>query len=169
MNNTFETLWRTHESIHSWIHSTNTKAEIILGVNGIITSVFLTSDLEALKTYITGHPLIYIPLMLSTLSTIASIIYSILCINPRLEVGAPQSLIYFSHIAQRFSHAPSYENAIRESLIDDNELLHDLASQVWANAKVATAKFYYVTWAIRALVVTIILGILTVVLALVFP
>ncbi|MCB8980146.1 MAG: hypothetical protein H6657_22270 [Ardenticatenaceae bacterium] len=163
MDNKIEVMWRTYSSINDWIQSSNTKAEIVLGIHGIMITVFLTSNLFELQKYLLAHKVILGFVILMVATSAISIAYAFFCITPRLEVGAPQSLIYFSHISKNYSHAPSYERAVRDNLSDQNQLLREISSQVWANAVVADRKFKYISLSIRFLAINVILGIFAII------
>jgi hypothetical protein len=73
------------------------------------------------------------------------------CAGPHLA-GGNQSLIYFREIAKR-----TEANFIREYLeISEEELLRDVAAQVWRNSEIVSAKFDYLKKATTGLVLSLV-------------
>ena len=81
------------------------------------------------------------------------------CLIPTLRVGEPVSLIYFEHVARKYKDdTDGHAAAVRELLSDDDEYFKQVAAQVWANSKVARAKFLASGWALAALAAGVFLG-----------
>jgi hypothetical protein len=76
-----------------------------------------------------------------------------LALIPRLGTREePTSLIYFYHIARKYAKAfgsARYVEELRALSENSDELLREIAAQIWANAHVARQKY---RWSSRALV-----------------
>ena len=154
-----DTAWNTYNSISHWISAADTKAELSLGTIGVIGTIILTSLVDTPPSEILSNRFQLILLILGCCTSILSVYFCFRCLNPKLSVGEPTSSIYFSHIAKQFSSAKRYHSQVSESW-DDQQILEELAHQIWANSHIAQRKYVSVAWALRFLSATVFLSIL---------
>jgi len=166
MNSKLEHSWKTLGTINEWIRFADTKAGGVLGIVGIIASIML-SVLAGTSGNLPSHdPLLFLFLVLGIISGCGSTYFAVHCLNPTLNVSEPTSLIYFAHIVHKFKTSASYQQAIGKGLADD-QMLSQIADQIWANSKVAWRKYRSVTWAIRFLTLTILITITGIMIAII--
>ncbi len=140
-------LWRCLELVNDWVRFADAKAAAVLTADSVLFG--------ALALYGSGHDFSDRPA--SSVFTVAglalagaSFIAGILVVLPRSSVpGAPRSPLHFADIAADFRGRPADYVAVVRQLAADHQQLDDaLASEVWANAVVATTKFRRVGLAI---------------------
>lgn len=158
MNSTFQKLWQTYQVVNEWIRFADTKAAVVIAINGILMG-FVVTNLPSLKVVLLGYKWLLIISIFAALSNLLSTYFSIKCLNPTLNVGEPNSLIYYAHIALQFDSYNEYYQETKEVFADEVESTKQIASQVWANSKVAWKKYKAITWSTRFLVLSIILGV----------
>lgn len=161
-----DTLWKIYENISEWIRFADTKASAIIGINAILVG-FVVSNLSVVITSLKGNPLLIVIVSLATISGIASVYFAIKCLSPTLNVGEPTSFIYFAHIALGFDSAEKYSRQIQNSLNNKSEFYEHIASEIWANSKIAWRKYKAVTWSTRLLAISILLGLVGIVVTVV--
>lgn len=144
MNHSTDTLWKIYENINEWIRFADTKASAIIGVNAILAG-FVVSNLPAFRTYLVGNPLLATIAILTAISNVVSVYFAVKCLNPTLDVGEPISFFYFAHIALGFDSAEKYSLQLQELLNNQSNLYDNIASQIWANSKIAWKKYKAVT------------------------
>ena len=147
-----EDLEATLDRTIGFVRNCDNKASIFLGVYGIILSIILTSDgienicsviklmLDKQNCCSATHVLFII---LSAVSIIVGLIYMVrvLCVQVDFEAEAElesDSKIFFEHIKKN----GSFSN-YKEKLLDlsENELLNDIASQIYINSCIASDKY----------------------------
>jgi len=135
-----ETLWRIYDTVNDWIRFSDAKAIAILGINGVVANIIF-SNLEDLRQILLYRPIGYAPLIVGFLTCSVSVLFAIRCLTPTLKVNEKHSLIFFGHVAEKFVKSEEYEKAIGQMLYDGNEVIAQIASQIWAISKVASKKF----------------------------
>ncbi len=145
VNSTLDSLWKTYEHVSEWIRFADTKASAIIGINAILAG-FTVSNLPALKTALFGNTVLMTIAVFAAASSLASVYFSLRCLNPTFNVGEPTSSIYFAHIALRFNSAEQYSQHIHECLNDQSKFDSHIASEIWANSMIAWKKYKAVTW-----------------------
>ncbi len=160
MSDSLDNLWKTYGIINEWIKFSDAKAGAVLALNGVIIGL-IYSNLQNNPGDFTKHPIIFTSLMLGILVGCISIYFCLRCLNPTLKLGEPNSLIFFSHISQKFKKYEDYVNAANNAFNDEKNLQDDLSQQIWVNSKVAHNKYVAVTWAIRLLSLTLLIDILS--------
>lgn len=147
MNDRIEHYWRTYQMINDWTKFSDTKAGIIVTVFGLFLTIIYTNS-EAVYTAITASLLILILSIICCATSIISIFFAFICVNPRLKNKNTKSVFYFGHIAQNndFSEYRNYSKTIlnNENLIEDQ-----LSEQVYVNSTIAWKKFKNVSISIR--------------------
>ncbi|MCP4427094.1 MAG: hypothetical protein GY803_21620 [Chloroflexi bacterium] len=165
MDSKLDSMWQTYNTVQEGIRHSDTKAEAVVGIVGVVTGIML-SALAAPGSFLFGQrPFLFIILILGVISGAVSIYFAIRCLSPTLDVGEPTSLLFFGHVAKLHSTAVSYQKAVNETFTSDDDILEHLTSEVWANSKIAWKKFKLVAWAIRFLVVTIFIALAGVLVA----
>ena len=161
MKTTQESMWRIYGTINEWIKFSDAKAGVILATNGIIAGAML-SDPTGLKEFLYQRPVFFIPLILAILTACFSIYFSLRCLNPTLNFGKQDSLIFFAHIAQKYETAEEYKSEAKKTFLDDDLATSQIAEQIWVNSKISRRKFEAVNSATYFLVATIFISILSV-------
>jgi hypothetical protein len=79
------------------------------------------------------------------ISVVAAATFAGLCLMPRLRSkDEPNSLIYFHHIARRHrgtTGSADYARSLGALADDNNLLLKEIGTQIWANTQVACQKY----------------------------
>jgi hypothetical protein len=139
-----EHLFRTLDTIQTQVRAFDTKAQIVLGVDGIILG-FLSLNGATIGTAIAkrfpnclaiGLSLAYI---VALLTLVFSLYYVFATVRPRKDFGQPTSRLFFFHLTSRYEY--DYETAKKDlAAMTEDELGADLAEQILANAHVCDAK-----------------------------
>lgn len=142
-----EESWRLLQHVTESIKFADTKAGAVLAGSGVLGGVLVTAaptghDFEA-------YP---VPAVLTVLAIVcvgASALLSLLVLAPRLRAGEPRSLIYFDHIARR--NRDAFVDNYRTLVEREDDLIRQVADQIWANSQVARLKFRRVAVAVWSL------------------
>ncbi|MFH1097336.1 MAG: Pycsar system effector family protein [Candidatus Desantisbacteria bacterium] len=78
-----------------------------------------------------------------------SMIFSFLCLNPKLKVDDDVSPIYFGTIATQFKHSGQYQEYFEKNFGTEEQVTHELCKQVYVNSYVAYKKFQQVIYSLR--------------------
>lgn len=159
MKTELEALWKTYDTVNEWIRFSDTKAVAILAVNGVLAG-FIFSNLKEIWLVLSAQPAILTVLIVSIFTCSASVLFCICCLAPTLKVDGESSLIFFDHVAKNYEKAGEYEAAILQKFKDDSEVVEQVASQIWANSKVASKKYDAVMWSTRFFLGTVALFII---------
>jgi hypothetical protein len=156
----FERSWRIFENINGWIRFSDAKALALLTVNGVLVGLLTLLDTDA--TVWTSVAAV------ATLTLAAiSIFYAAACLNPTLKIGQSDSIIFYGHIAKRLHPGATSDEAERvrkefdadfcRTVTEPEELVGEVADQVWANSRIAWKKYRLITqsgrWFFGALLV----------------
>jgi len=140
--------WKSLQQVNEWIRFADAKAVAILAASGLLGGLVV----KAIPHYrsLAAHPVHTVLLGLAMVCIGASAITTLRTITPRLRAGEARSLLYFEHIAKRYSadRAGFVENFLN-LLDDDARLARQVGDQLWANSLVARGKFRrvaYATW-----------------------
>lgn len=166
MDAKLENLWKTLDTINAWIRFADTKAGGVLALVGIIASIMLSVLAKEGSNISSQYPMFFLLIVLGILSGCGAIFFAILCLIPTLNVGESTALIYFIHIAQKFETPTSYRQAIDKGFTDE-QILSQIADQIWANSKVAWKKYRAVTWALRFLTLTIFITVVSIIITII--
>lgn len=146
-----DALWKTYTEINGWIRFSDTKAGVMIATNGTILSIVFSKSIDN-ANFIINNGIIFLSLVFGFLFGLLSIYFAIRCLNPTLEVGEPRSLIYFAHIAKRYTSPNEYNVGVLRGFRDELDATNQISNQVWANSKVAWNKYINVTRATRLLI-----------------
>ena len=145
-----EDAWRLLNATNEWVRFADGKAAGSLAGAGVLAGALaqagLSSHFDDASQLVVGLWVVsggFAPL---------SAVLALYALTPTLRVGEPTSLIYFEHVARRYSDdATGHAAAVRALLQDPEMYLDEVAAQVWANSKVARGKFLASGWALFAL------------------
>lgn len=142
--------WNILNNITDWVKYSDTKATIILTLYGVILTVIYSNSVQVLSALKSSETVFWFTICSSIMGTL-SILFSFLCINPRLKNENAKSIIYFGHIQEKFSNAADYFTKSEQILSNEDEYNSELAEQIHVNSNVAWKKFSKVTWSVRFL------------------
>jgi hypothetical protein len=148
-----EKRWNILQYNIEWLRFSDTKASIILTVYGIIITIVYSNSVDVFQA-ISSSKFIQIICILSAISSLISIYFAFRCINPTLENKNPNSIIYFGHIADRFSNFDEYHQATKDIINNEERLSTQISEQIYTISKIAWQKYFNVTWSIRLFVLS---------------
>jgi hypothetical protein len=133
--------WNVLGVVSESIRHAEMKGAMIMGAAGAIGGL-----LYNLYGNETRHGVIAdVAIALCGLSTVTAATFAALCLTPRLRSNdTPNSVIYFHHIVRRHRTATGcadYGALLKTMSADQDRLIEDIATQIWANAHVARQKF----------------------------
>lgn len=163
MDSKLEILWRIYATINEWIKFSDTKAAVILGTDGVIAGIILT-NFVTIRSMLYKYPGFYILFSAGALAILLSVYFTVRCLNPTLDVGEADSLIYFAHISKKFKTSHEYSKEVNKIFNEDSKIEEQINDQIWANSKVAWKKYTAVVWATRLSFILALLIIITVVI-----
>lgn len=140
-----EHYWNVYVQINEWIKFADAKAGALISLNGVILG-FVVSNLDNIRLIIASETCTKVLIILGIISLIVSLFFAIKCIFPKLNVGEPQSHIFFEHIAKKYTTAKEFKKYVDKPI----DLNVDLKTQVWANSKVASKKYTAINYSIIA-------------------
>ncbi|MCO5278938.1 MAG: DUF5706 domain-containing protein [Saprospiraceae bacterium] len=149
-------LWNILTKTTDWVKYSDAKAVLLLTLHGVVLTIVYTNANSVYDFSSTNWFTILLTILISGTS-LTSIIYSFLVVNPRLKNTNPTSLIYFGHIQEKFKNHKDYFQTAK-TILKDKELLDEqLAEQIYTNSKVAWKKFSFITLSLRYFFVSILL------------
>jgi hypothetical protein len=143
MDENFESIWQTYNSVMDWVKFSDTKAAVVLATNGVILSIIFTniSEFSSILSGNTPQIILFKFLIIGILLSVASIISSIFCLTPRTDsVSDGINSLYFKDIA-KFNSSQDYSKSAESLFSDDSELKKHLFVQIYANSNIATIKY----------------------------
>ncbi|MFE9562126.1 Pycsar system effector family protein [Streptomyces sp. NPDC006487] len=144
--------WKGLSLVIDWIKHAEAKAGATLAASGVTGGVLynLIKDVQTPSTWL------IVSSILCGLTVLSAGFCSGLVIWPRLKMNEdPTSLLYFHHIARAHATSDSYASSMAALTNDLESLVMEIASQSWANSKVAREKYIWGGRAIRLLLVAI--------------
>lgn len=140
--------WKALALVIDWIKHAETKAGATLAAAGVSGGVLYNLVKDQ------ANPDGYLPLaaVLCTIAVFAAGSSAALAFIPRLgrRADAPESPLYFKHIAKKHPRKPhTYFDDLSRLTASAEDLVGEIAEQVWANSQVAARKY---TWASRAVI-----------------
>lgn len=159
--------WRIFSSTNEWVRYADAKAGAALAGAGVLAGALASAALSENFAHVTG-----IAFWLGAVAgglAVVSALFATLAIIPKLKMGEPTSLIYFTHVAQRYRKIPKHlieqkpasarHNEDLQSMLTQPEAyLDDVLAQVWANSNVAHKKFFWTGWSVRCLGLGVVLA-----------
>jgi hypothetical protein len=151
-----EDAWRVLGIVNEWVRHAEAKAGLCLAGAGFVGGALfqLVSDSDR-----RDDRLVQALAATCALWVCAACLFAGLSLWPRLRDRAtPASAIYFDHIARQHPRdGRAYVERLRTSLAEPDRVMTEVATQIWANARVARRKF---RWAGLALL-TMLLALAT--------
>jgi hypothetical protein len=140
---TTEQLSKLLDSIQGHIRAFDTKAQIALGLDGLLAGLVgteLTKGLELAHWHFDWALIALLVISTLSLGAVAmSVFYSILTVIPRLHLKQPRSHFFFCHLAEMYGI--NYHSAAKSLLaINEEQIRHELATQIQTNAVIGNVK-----------------------------
>lgn len=158
----FDYLWHALEATQEQIRFSDTKAGAIAVVNGTIFTIALGAA-NALSGLIARLPWMVWPVMVCSVLLILSTYFALRCLMPRIRFpkkgNLPASHIFFQDVAEQFNTAAEYERSVVAMLEHPEAARTEVTGQIWANSRIAAAKYRNVRQATLCLSIAI-LGVL---------
>ena len=152
-----EDAWRLLNSTNEWVRFADAKAGGALAGAGVLAGALATAGLSD-EFDTAPNAAVWFGVLAGVAALVAAAL-SVYALLPTLRVGEPVSLIYFEHVARRYSaDTDGHAEAVKELLSDEDRYFKEVAAQVWANSVVARGKFLASAWALTALGVGVLLG-----------
>ncbi|WP_427893590.1 Pycsar system effector family protein [Kribbella sp. GL6] len=139
-----EQAWKILDVVTGWVRASEVKATAALAAGGVIAGTVYNLTKDA-----TLSPGDLILVICCVTGVLGSVLCAGMCLVPRLWVRQnPQNLIYFNHVAKRYTRYEDYRAVFQSLVIDEARLVDEISAQAWANSKVARRKFLWSGWAI---------------------
>ncbi len=156
------------DGVQTQIRFFDTKAQIVLGIDGILAGfvgVQIPALAEVVFKFWPSFLSVWLLIVFCTLliSLMLSLLQALRTIYPRLNIGQPDSKIFFAHLARIYGN--DYVRASRELTgLSEQELSVDIANQLLANSRVCELKYARLTQASMWMAVAITSWVVTCVL-----
>jgi Pycsar effector protein len=157
-------LWKLLDSVQAQIRVFDTKAQIVIAVDGVLAGFFGTQT-SKMAELIGQQPssIFSILLIVFGVGCIGFVLYSLLfavaTVHPRLHLDQPNSRLFFVHIAQEFKRDYSRAGDVLMGLTLD-ELSVDLAHQILVNSIICCTKAKRFKHALLAMSAAVIVWVL---------
>ncbi|MFW5700775.1 MAG: Pycsar system effector family protein [Cyclobacteriaceae bacterium] len=148
--------WNILQYNNEWLRYSETKASVLLTVYGIIITIIYSNANEVFEAINETSLFLYSSVFYG-LTSIISIFFSFMCINPRLKNENPSSIIYFGHIAKKNKNFSDYSQYSKTIIDNDDKFREQIVEQIFATSGIAWKKFVNVTWSIRLFVFSVII------------
>ena len=153
--------WHILQDTVGWIKFADQKAALTITANGLIITL-LSSNTSIINSQLEGSGLFLTILFVALISLIGSIIFSFLCVIPRLKKPQKVSIIYFENIHSKFKSQEEYYQELKHVSANSSSLEEQIAQHIFMKSDVATKKFKFIRLgliflALGALLLTIIL------------
>jgi hypothetical protein len=139
--------WKALGQVNDWIRFADAKAIAVLAASGVLGGLLVRSIPRASDFKL--HTATAILLSAAIVCIGASALITLRTLAPRLRAGEARSLLYFDHVARRYSQD---RNAFVENFVglgaDEAGVVRQIADQVWVNSIVARRKFRRVSYAV---------------------
>jgi len=155
---TFDRIKSLLESIQAQIRAFDSKAQVLLGVNGVLAG-FISAELAKTTDYGLGMPkrivALAIVLSIAAIAALISFGLSLRVLNPQLHLSQPHSNFFFCHIAQHYGR--NFKQAAQDFLaLEEQAAAEDLAQQVLANSIICDVKAKRCSKAMKAVGVALL-------------
>lgn len=137
-------LWKILDGIQAQIRAYDAKAQIVIGIDGIVAGFLGAQGTNLAKATTSFWPAVSSGmLIMASLSSLLALGYSFYfamrTIYPMREFGQPMSLLFFGHIGKRFGTNFEAGRTVYVSLADES-LRDDLSNQIVAVAHICNKK-----------------------------
>jgi hypothetical protein len=153
-------LWKILDAIQGQIRAFDTKAQIVIGINGILAGFFGASAGKLGETFAAAagtwlSPWIIVFAVLTLLFMLGSILIAVFTIHPRLHLNQPQSRIFFAHISNEFG--ADYPR-MRQSYecLTEHEHQADLENQILTVSTICCKKARLFKYALFSMAIALI-------------
>ncbi|MCX5124591.1 Pycsar system effector family protein [Streptomyces sp. NBC_00347] len=145
--------WKALGLVIDWIKHAETKAGATLAATGVTGGVLY----NLIKDVTTPSTWLIVSSALCALSVAGAGLCAAMVLWPRLGMKEePTSLLYFHHIARGHTASDTYATSLVALTKDMDALVTEIASQGWANSRVAHDKYMWGGWAIRILLIALV-------------
>lgn len=147
-----EQAWRVLGLVNDWLKHAETKAAAALTAAGVVGGVLysLVSEVHDLPW------LIGLVALICGLAVLTSGVFAGIGLWPRLKSKEPPtSPLYFNHIARQHADVSTYHDTLKLVTSKPDDMVRELAAQIWANAHVSHKKFRWAGYSIVALIVSL--------------
>ena len=134
-----ENHWQALQQTQELVRFADTKSGAVLAAQIAIFAVAAPSTIENYDLLLTSPCSIWL-IIACSLSALLSIGLALLVIIPRISVGEPKSLIFFSHIDKAYSSGEAFSSHAKPYYNDSEEFSNQILEQIWAVSKVAAKK-----------------------------
>jgi hypothetical protein len=137
-------LWKILDAIQAQIRAFDTKAQIVIGINGILAGFFGANAGKLGESLSHASPtrtscFLIASAFLTLLFMLTSIIIAVFTIHPRLHLNQPNSHLFFAHIFCEFGN--DYERMRQSfSCITEPDHRADLENQILAVSRICCKK-----------------------------
>ncbi len=161
---TNDQLWKLLDSIQVQIRAFDAKAQVALGIDSLLAGLLGTEIARALElaNWRFGYVLsgFLVISALSVISLLASALFGILTVVPRLRLNQPKSHFFFCHLVE--DHGRKFEAAAKSLIaLDQEAVAHQLATQVQTVAIICDVKANRALRALRLMTISLILYVIT--------
>jgi hypothetical protein len=153
MVTTLDCSWNIYNSIKDWIKFSDTKAGAIVAFYGVSGGVLLINSRDNAEFLFSNFWVFFFFLITVVFSSI-SLLYALLVILPRETETHTHSLIYYRDIAENFENDTRYSHEFYEIFNDEDRAFKEVTKQIWVLSNIATKKYYWVSWSMRALILS---------------
>lgn len=143
--------WSILQNNIEWLKFSETKATLILTLYGLILTILYTNSKEVLESVRKSNWILFL-LIISAATSILSIVYAFLVVNPRLNNINPNSIIYFGHIQKKYVTCKSYKESADKVLENEGQFTDQIAEQIHSISKIAWKKYTYFAYSFRLFV-----------------
>jgi hypothetical protein len=157
---TNDQLWKLLDSIQAQIRAFDTKAQVALGIDSILAGLLGTEIVKGLELanwrfdYVLASFLAIATL--SVVSLLASALFGIFTVVPRLHLNQPKSHFFFCHLVE--IHGRKFEAAAKSLIaLGPEEVAHQLATQAQTIAIICDVKATRSLHALRLMTISLIL------------
>lgn len=143
--------WKALALVIDWIKHAETKAGASLAAAGVTGGVLY----NLVKDQRNPGPYLATAAVICAVAVLAAGASAALAFLPRLgnPSDAPDSPLYFRHIAAKHPTKPhTYFDDLHRLTASAEDLVREIAEQVWANSQVASRKYAWATRAVTCLV-----------------
>jgi len=157
-------LWKLLDSVQAQIRVFDTKAQIVIAIDGVLAGFFGTQTAK-MAELIGQQPssIFSVFLIVFGVGCIGFLLYSLMfavaTIHPRLHLDQPHSRLFFVHISQEFKRDYSRAAEVLTSLTPE-ELSADLAHQILVNSIICCTKAKRFKHALLAMSAAVIVWVL---------
>lgn len=141
--------WKALGLVNDWLKHAETKGAGALASSGVIGGVLFNVIKDKPHVNVWAG----IAATVTVVFVISGALFAAASLWPRLrQRDEPTSPLYFNHIARAHADASTYHDTLRLLTADKDQIIRELAVQVWANAHVAHKKYKWAALAISSVV-----------------